>query len=82
MCTTAEMIKVCAAEKLQINRAAEDLLLIEMKSNGEKQIFKDHDVGIPTALCLNGRIFVAPKDQIDVLVCISNIYSSEKRIVI
>lgn len=68
MCTTAETIKACAAEKLQINRISEDLLLVELKSNGEKSIFKDHDVGIPTAITLNGRIFVAPKDQIEVLV--------------
>lgn len=68
MNTTAEIIKACAADKLQINRAPEDLLLAEIKSNGEKTIFKDHDVSIPTALCLNGRIFVAPKEQVDVLV--------------
>lgn len=68
MCTTAEVIKVCAAEKLKINRNPEDILLTEVKSNGEKSIFKDHDVGIPTSLTLNGRIFVALKDQLDILV--------------
>lgn len=68
MNTTAEIIKACASEKLQLNRAPEDLLLVEIKSNGEKTIFKDYDVSIPTALCLNGRIFVSPKDHIDALV--------------
>lgn len=69
MNATAEIIKACAADKLQINRAPEDLSLVEIKSNGEKTVFKDHDVSIPTALCLNGRIFVSPKDQVDTLVC-------------
>ena len=68
MNTTVEVIKACASDKLQLNRAPEDLLLVEIKSNGEKTIFKDHDVSVPTALCLNGRIFVSPKDHIDALV--------------
>ncbi|XP_037046134.1 rap guanine nucleotide exchange factor 4 isoform X2 [Bradysia coprophila] len=67
MCTTAEVIKTCAADKLQLNRATEDLLLVEIKSNGERTVFKDYDVSVPTALCLNGRIFVSPKDHIDAL---------------
>lgn len=68
MNTTAEVIKACAADKLQLNRANEDLVLVEVKSNGERTVYKDHDVSIPTALCLNGRIFVSPKDHIDALV--------------
>lgn len=68
MNATAEIIKTCAADKLQINRVPDDLTLVELKSNGEKTVFKDHDVSIPTALCLNGRIFVSPKDQTDNLV--------------
>lgn len=68
MNTTAEVIKACAADKLQLNRASEDLVLVEVKSNGERTVSKDHDVSIPTALCLNGRIFVTPKDHIDALV--------------
>lgn len=68
MCTTSEVIKVCAAEKLQINRKPEEMQLLEIRSNGEKFIFKDHDVGVPTSLSLNGRIFVALKEQIDALV--------------
>lgn len=75
MNTTAEVIKACAADKLQLNRANEDLVLVEVKSNGERTVYKDHDVSIPTALCLNGRIFVSPKDHIDALVsqdCLSS----------
>lgn len=67
MCTTAEVIKACAADKLKLNRATDDLLLVEVNSNGERNVFKDYDVSVPTALCLNGRIFVAPKDHLDSL---------------
>lgn len=62
------MIKASAADKLQLNRPNEDLVLAEVKSNGERTIFKDHDVSIPTALYLNARIFVSSKDHIDALV--------------
>lgn len=65
---TTEMIKASAADKLQLNRSNEDLVLAEIKSNGERTIFKDHDVSIPTALYLNARIFVSSKDHIDALV--------------
>lgn len=70
MNTTAEVIKACAADKLQLNRSSEDLVLVEVKSNGERTVYKDHDVSIPTSLCLNGRIFVTPKDHIDALVSV------------
>lgn len=65
---TTEMIKASAADKLQLNRSNEDLVLAEVKSNGERTVFKDHDVSIPTALYLNARIFVSSKDHIDALV--------------
>lgn len=78
MNTTAEVIKACAADKLQLNRANEDLVLVEVKSNGERTVYKDHDVSIPTALCLNGRIFVSPKDHIDALVSPNELYAVSK----
>lgn len=53
MCTTAEVIKTCAADKLQLNRATEDLLLVEIKSNGERTVFKDYDVSVPTGKKIN-----------------------------
>lgn len=68
MNTTAEVIKACAADKLKLNRATDDLLLVEIKPNGERSVFKDFDVSVPTALCLNGRIFVTSKDHLDALV--------------
>lgn len=66
--STAESIKTLAADKLQLNRAPDDLCLVEVRSNGERSVFKDNDVSIPTALSLNGRIFVSPKDHLDALV--------------
>ncbi|XP_055620288.1 rap guanine nucleotide exchange factor 4 isoform X2 [Toxorhynchites rutilus septentrionalis] len=67
MSAPAEVIKACAADKLQLARMPDDLLLVEVKSNGERTVFKDNDVSIPTALSLNGRIFVSPKDHLDAL---------------
>lgn len=68
MHTTAELIKACAADKLQLNRGPDDLCLVEVKSNGERSVFKDNDVSIPTGLSLNGRLFVSVKDHLDALV--------------
>lgn len=68
MNTTAAIIKACAADKLKLNRNPEELFLVEVKSNGERTLFKDNDVSVPTGLTLNGRIFVAPKDHLDSLV--------------
>ncbi|KAJ3642326.1 hypothetical protein Zmor_025122 [Zophobas morio] len=65
--TPAEAIKLVAAEKLKM-RSNDELLLVEVKSNGERVIFKDNDISIPTALSINGRIFVSPKDHLDALV--------------
>lgn len=65
--STAEVIKICAADKLQLNRGPDDLALVEVKSNGERTIFKDNDLSIPTALTLNGRLFISPRDHLDAL---------------
>ncbi|XP_047112934.1 rap guanine nucleotide exchange factor 4 [Schistocerca piceifrons] len=69
VCTTAETIKLCAADKLKIRH--DDLVLVEVKSSGERVIFRDNDISIPTGLSLNGRIFVSPKDHIDALTCLA-----------
>lgn len=65
---TAEQVKVCAADKLGIRTRSEDLLLAEVKSTGERVTLRDSEVSIPTALTLNGKIFVAPKEHLDALV--------------
>ncbi|XP_060529118.1 rap guanine nucleotide exchange factor 4 isoform X2 [Cylas formicarius] len=67
--TPAETIKVVAADKLKMRE--DELLLVEVKSNGERVVFKDNDISIPTALSINGRIFVSPKDHLDALTCLS-----------
>lgn len=67
--STAETIKFCSADKLKL-RPNDELLLVEVKSNGERVTFKDNDISIPTALSINGRIFVSPKDHLDALVII------------
>lgn len=64
------MIKVSAADKLQLSRPVDDLVLAEVKSNGERTAYRDQDVSIPTALYLNARIFVSSKDHIDALVSV------------
>lgn len=68
--TAAETIKVVAADKLKM-RDNDDLLLVEVKSNGERVTFRDDDISIPTALTINGRIFVSPKEHLDALTCLS-----------
>jgi len=64
--TTAENVKVSAADKLKLGH--DDLVLVEVKSSGERVVFHDSDVSVPTGLSLNGRIFVSPKDHLDALV--------------
>ncbi|KAJ8913862.1 hypothetical protein NQ315_003771 [Exocentrus adspersus] len=68
--TTAETIKLVAADKLKM-RTTDELLLVEVKSNGDRVTFKDNDISIPTTLSLNGRIFVSPKDHLDALTCLN-----------
>ncbi|XP_073971367.1 exchange protein directly activated by cAMP isoform X3 [Rhodnius prolixus] len=67
---TAEQVKVCAADKLGIKSRPEDLVLVEVKSNGERVTLRDAEVSVPTGLTLNGKIFVAPKDHLDALTVI------------
>ncbi|GLH02088.1 Guanine nucleotide-releasing factor 2 [Gryllus bimaculatus] len=68
MNTTADVIKVTAADKLKIRH--DDLALAEVKSTGERIVFRDSDLGLPTSLSLNGRIFVSPRDHMDALTCL------------
>lgn len=66
--TTAEVIKASAADKLSINRPNKELALVEVKSNGERTVYKDLDVSVASALYFNGRIFVSAIGHIDALV--------------
>ncbi|VDO84393.1 unnamed protein product [Haemonchus placei] len=46
----------------------DELALVEVKSSGEKVVFYDGDVSIPTMLSLNSKLYVVSKDEIDSLV--------------
>lgn len=65
--STAEVIKLSAADRLKL-RNCDDLALAEVKSNGERVVINDQDINVPTALSLNGRLFVSPRDHLDALV--------------
>ncbi|XP_037562447.1 rap guanine nucleotide exchange factor 4 isoform X3 [Dermacentor silvarum] len=65
---TAEFIKRNAAEKLSLK---DDLVLVEVKSSGERIAFKDSEVSVPTGLSINGRIFISPADHLDALTPLS-----------
>lgn len=58
-------IKYLAAKKL--NLQDKELILVHVKSNGERIIFNDRDCNISTGLSVNGRIFVCPLDHIDAI---------------
>ncbi|XP_075237776.1 exchange protein directly activated by cAMP [Lycorma delicatula] len=68
---TAETIKINAADKLGLKYPREELVLVELKSTGERITFRDSEVGIPTALSINGRLFVSPRDHLDALTLIA-----------
>ncbi|CAG7720641.1 unnamed protein product [Allacma fusca] len=66
--TTAETLKHVAADKLGLKH--DDLVLVELKSSGEKIVFNDGDVSVPTSLSINGRIFISLRDHLDALTCL------------
>ncbi|XP_069389569.1 rap guanine nucleotide exchange factor 4 isoform X3 [Paralichthys olivaceus] len=47
--------------------SAEDLLLVNLSSAGEKMIFKPNDVSVFSTLSINGRLFACRRDQLDSL---------------
>lgn len=61
----ASEIKQLAARKLNIQD--KELILVHVKSNGERIIFNDLDCNVSTSLSVNGRIFVCPLDHIDAI---------------
>lgn len=58
-------IKQMAAHKL--NLSDKELILVRVKSNGERIIYNDLESNISTSLLVNGRIFVCPLDHIDAI---------------
>lgn len=67
MSTPAGRIKEVAAEKLQIREPIDKLLLVEVKSSGERVTFLDKEISIGTGISVNGRIFISLKDHMDAL---------------
>uniref|UniRef100_A0A3Q1BMP1 Rap guanine nucleotide exchange factor (GEF) 4 n=1 Tax=Amphiprion ocellaris TaxID=80972 RepID=A0A3Q1BMP1_AMPOC len=47
--------------------SAEDLLLVNLSSAGEKSVFKPNDVSVFSTLSINGRLFACRRDQLDSL---------------
>ncbi|XP_072028678.1 rap guanine nucleotide exchange factor 4-like isoform X2 [Amphiura filiformis] len=64
MSTSAAQIVAAVHEKMCLG---EDLVLCELKSTGEKILFKESDVCITSGLSLNGRIFISPREHLDAL---------------
>lgn len=64
---TAQDIKMIAADRLKLK--GDDLIMAEVKSSGERIPIGDEEPNVATALSLNGRLFVTPRDHIDALVC-------------
>lgn len=67
--TPASRIIRLAADKLGLHcDQPDDLKLCEVKSTGERSIYKESDLSISYGLSLNGRLFLAPGDHLDALV--------------
>ncbi|XP_041365780.1 rap guanine nucleotide exchange factor 4-like isoform X3 [Gigantopelta aegis] len=64
MNTTVAQVIEHAGDKLSLG---DDLVLCEVKSMGERVIFKETDLGVVTRLSLNGRLFITPREHIDAL---------------
>ncbi|XP_055336396.1 rap guanine nucleotide exchange factor 4-like isoform X2 [Paramacrobiotus metropolitanus] len=57
----ASVVLKAAAKKLQIEG---NVVLVEMKSNGEYSLFKDEEMSVETKLSVNGRLFCVPKESL------------------
>lgn len=63
----ASEIKLLAANRLNLlnnGNNFKELILVHVKSNGERIIYNDLETNISTSLSVNGRIFVCPLDHI------------------
>ncbi|XP_053373396.1 rap guanine nucleotide exchange factor 4-like isoform X2 [Mercenaria mercenaria] len=64
MDTKVEQLLLSTKEKLGLG---DDLILCEVKSTGERLIFKENDLCVTTGLSINGQLFVTPKEHLDAL---------------
>ncbi|XP_059140453.1 rap guanine nucleotide exchange factor 4-like [Physella acuta] len=62
--STVKDIVLSARDKLCLGH---DPVLCEVKSNGERIVFKEKDRCIMMSLSLNGRLFIAPREHLDAL---------------
>ncbi|CAF4230396.1 unnamed protein product, partial [Rotaria magnacalcarata] len=64
--TPASKIIRLAADKLGLRAdQPDDLKLCEVRSTGERILYKESDLSISYGLSLNGRLFLAPADHLD-----------------
>ncbi|CAD6188556.1 unnamed protein product [Caenorhabditis auriculariae] len=60
--------EICELSRRRLrNHSLEPLLLVEVKSNGEKIIFAPTDRAIPTMLSLNSKLYVVFEDEVNCL---------------
>ncbi|XP_064648532.1 rap guanine nucleotide exchange factor 4-like [Lineus longissimus] len=65
MDASVEQIIQQAAEKIGL--PDDNLVLCEVKSNGERIEFKGNDLAVTSGLSLNGQLFISPREHIDAL---------------
>lgn len=72
--------QVCRAGCME-DQTLKNIILIDIRVffSGERLVFKDGDVSVPTGLSLNGRIFVSPKEHQDALVRFVFLYILNKK---
>lgn len=63
---TSRTIRASASDKLGVSNKS--LLLVELKSSGEKQVIPDECTSVPLGLSLNGRLFIIPQEHLDALI--------------
>ncbi|KAI1899531.1 hypothetical protein AGOR_G00062750 [Albula goreensis] len=70
---TTIRVPVAASVKEVINAvadklgSADDLLLVNLSSAGDKMVLKPSDISVFSTLSINGRLFACPRDQFDSL---------------
>ncbi|KAK3603635.1 hypothetical protein CHS0354_017354 [Potamilus streckersoni] len=64
MDSTVQEIVYHARDKLCLG---DDLVLCEVKSTGERRVFKENDMCITSGLGINSRLFITPREHLDAL---------------
>ena len=71
--TKAKQIIDESAEKLKMNQAPnnQEIILVEVKSSNEINIFQEDQLSVGTLLTLNGKLFISYVDHLDALVSLN-----------